>query len=76
MDDVKVKDAKVKEYVKKRYSEIAQAGTSCCATSCCGPSASDVALQIGYSEDDLKNIPEAASMGLGCGNPVALASPF
>ena len=74
MNDAKIKDAKVKEYVKKRYSEIAQAGTSCSPTSCCGPSASNVALQIGYSQEDLKNIPEASSMGLGCGNPVALAS--
>jgi len=73
MNDAKIKDAKVKEYVKKRYSEIAQAGTSCSLTSCCGPSASNVALQIGYSQEDLKNIPEASSMGLGCGNPVALA---
>jgi arsenite methyltransferase len=63
----------VKEYVKKRYGEIAQSGESCCATACCAPSTTDVALRIGYSEEDLKNIPEASSMGLGCGNPVALA---
>lgn len=28
----------------------------------------------GYSPDDLKSAPEGANMGLGCGNPVALAS--
>jgi ubiquinone/menaquinone biosynthesis C-methylase UbiE len=67
-------ETEVKEYVKKRYSEIAQMGASCCPTTCCTPSTLDVALQIGYSKEDLENIPEAASMGLGCGNPVALAS--
>jgi ubiquinone/menaquinone biosynthesis C-methylase UbiE len=69
-----MKEKEVKEYVKQRYGEIAQTGTSCCTTSCSGPSATDVALRIGYSDEDLKIIPEAASMGLGCGNPVALAS--
>lgn len=68
-----VKENKVKEYVKKRYSEIAQSGESCCTPSCCNTSIADVALRIGYSEEDLKDIPEASSMGLGCGNPVALA---
>jgi ubiquinone/menaquinone biosynthesis C-methylase UbiE len=68
-----MEEKEVKEYVKKRYSEIAQSGESCCATECCSPSTTDVALRIGYSEEDLKNIPEASSMGLGCGNPVALA---
>ena len=69
-----MKETEVKEYVKKRYGEIAQSRDSCCATSCCGPSTTDVALQIGYSEEDLKNVPDASSMGLGCGNPIALAS--
>jgi arsenite methyltransferase len=68
-----MEEKEVKEYVKKRYSEIAQSREPCCATACCTPSTADVALRIGYSEEDLKNIPEASSMGLGCGNPVALA---
>jgi arsenite methyltransferase len=68
-----VDDNDVKSYVKKRYGEIAQVDAPCCAPSCCTPSTMDVALQIGYTEEDLQNIPEAASMGLGCGNPVALA---
>ena len=69
-----MEEKEVKEYVKKRYGEIAQSRDSCCATACCAPSTTDVALRISYSEEDLKNIPEASSMGLGCGNPVALAS--
>ncbi|MCW4053946.1 MAG: arsenite methyltransferase [Candidatus Bathyarchaeota archaeon] len=67
-------DKEVKEYVKKRYGEIAKTEGSCCTSCGCGPSTRDVALQIGYSEEELRNVPVASSMGLGCGNPVALAS--
>ena len=71
---MKVEEKEVKEYVKKRYGEIAQTEGSCCSSCSCGPSATDMALRIGYSEEDLGNVPEVASMGLGCGNPIALAS--
>ena len=64
-------EADVKEFVKQRYSEIAQQERSCC---CSCDSSSDIAHQIGYTDDDLHAIPEEASMGLGCGNPVALAN--
>ena len=71
-----MKENEVKEYVKKSYGEIARNAESC-GSSCgcgCGPSSTDTALQIGYSKDELKNIPEASNMGLGCGNPTGLAS--
>jgi arsenite methyltransferase len=44
---------------------------------CCGANVINVesfSRQIGYSEEDLKKVPEEADLGLGCGNPVALAS--
>lgn len=43
---------------------------------CCDPKeiATDIGKKIGYSEEDLKNVPEDANLGIGCGNPVALAS--
>lgn len=69
-----MKETEVKEYVKKRYSEIAQSGESCCPSCGCGPSSANIALQIGYSEEDLRSVPEESSMGLGCGNPIILAS--
>jgi len=55
-----------------------QSGT-CCNTSaspCCSGSASAQAISraIGYSEEELGSVPEGANLGLGCGNPVALAS--
>lgn len=71
-----MKESEVKEYVKKSYGEIALNAGSC-GSSCgcgCGPSSTDTALQIGYSKTELGDIPEAANMGLGCGNPTGLAS--
>jgi len=69
-----MEDKKIKEIVKKRYSQIAKEGVSCCPT-CgpCGPGVIEQAKAIGYSEEELKSIPEPAIMGLGCGNPAALA---
>lgn len=64
-----MKQKEIKNYVRRRYGEIARETTSCCR-----PQSADKALNIGYSEEDLKNIPESSYMGLGCGNPVALAS--
>lgn len=66
-------EKELKTFVKKRYGEIAQTG-ECCPSCGCGPSGEDIALQIGYTPEDLRTVPEASSMGLGCGNPVALAS--
>ncbi len=73
----------VRQHVRKSYAEVAQASDSgaCCGveSSCCGVS-DDTAIntlistRLGYSEDDLCNVPEGADMGLGCGNPRAIAS--
>lgn len=71
---IDMKEREVKKFVKKRYGKIAKTEQSSCSSSCCGPSAIDLALKIGYSKEDLKNVPKVANMGLGCGNPVALAS--
>ena len=74
----------VRKLVREGYAKRAKAApgskTSCgCtpagASSCCGGSApADISKKIGYSESELKQIPEDANLGLGCGNPVALAS--
>jgi len=70
-----MKDEEIKKHVKQRYSGIAKSGTSCCCSSSeCGTSFKEQAKMIGYSDEDIKKIPEEANMGLGCGNPVALAS--
>lgn len=44
---------------------------------CCGKAAlnpEQVARKIGYKDEDISSVPEGANLGLGCGNPVALAS--
>lgn len=60
----------MKDFVKKVYGEIAKKKKSCC----CGSKNADVLEKAGYTKEDLSSIPDEANMGLGCGNPVALAS--
>jgi len=73
-----VKEAEIKKVVREGYAQIAKKQSSCCApsSSCCGSTnlAEDISRKIGYSGEDLKSVPEDANLGLGCGNPVALAS--
>lgn len=67
-------DKEIKKTVKKRYAKFAQNNTSCCPT--CNSTMNGIKQQtksIGYSTSELKNIPESSIMGLGCGNPTALA---
>jgi SAM-dependent methyltransferase len=63
--------------VRKKYSGIAKGDRSCCGgpSTCCGSSSPEsVSRKIGYTDVDMKSVPEGANLGLGCGNPVALAS--
>jgi arsenite methyltransferase len=73
-----MKEEEIKKVVREGYGKIAQkSGTFCApASSCCGSGdlIQDISKRIGYSEDELKVVPEGANLGLGCGNPVALAS--
>jgi arsenite methyltransferase len=64
-----------KQWVKERYGAIAEgAQQGCCSGSCCGDSATTTAALIGYSQEELAAVPAGANLGLGCGNPLALAS--
>jgi len=73
-----MQEKEIKRIVREGYARIAAREGSCCgpAGSCCGSPdpAPDISRRIGYSEEDLKAAPEGANLGLGCGNPVALAS--
>lgn len=68
-----MKNNKIKEIVKKTYSEIASKKSNCCCESSCGCSSynENISKQIGYSDKEINNVPEA-NLGLGCGNPIAL----
>jgi ubiquinone/menaquinone biosynthesis C-methylase UbiE len=74
-------DVQIKEMVRARYGGIAAKASeaSCCApaaSSCCGPETAshDKARRMGYSESELAAVPEGANLGLGCGNPQAIAA--
>jgi ubiquinone/menaquinone biosynthesis C-methylase UbiE len=73
-----VEEKEIKKHVRDRYARAAKQGSSCCqpASSCCGGGKETdlISLNLGYTDQDLKAVPEGANLGLGCGNPLALAS--
>lgn len=72
------KSDQVREAVRTYYARTAKTGTSCCeggASSCCGAKETDkIGREIGYSDAELIAVPEGANLGLGCGNPGAIAA--
>ncbi len=66
----------IKTAVKARYGKIARQGSSCCSSNSCGCTSSAEAMSqsVGYSHEEMSAVPGGANLGLGCGNPVALAS--
>ncbi len=72
----KSKKEDVRSTVRKEYGKIARQGGSCCsqATCCSSSTANSVALSVGYTDEQLSELPSGANMGLSCGNPTALAS--
>ncbi len=65
----------IRQAVRDKYGSVAQAtdtGCGCSILSCCNPG--DVSVALGYSPEQLTAAPEGANMGLGCGNPHAIAS--
>jgi ubiquinone/menaquinone biosynthesis C-methylase UbiE len=72
-----MKNEDLRKIVRKKYSKIAKEESSCCgvqSTCECGDTPEAKSKKIGYTEEELSSIPKGANMGLGCGNPVALAS--
>jgi SAM-dependent methyltransferase len=74
-----MKEEQIKQMVREGYAKVALQGGQCCSstTSCCSAASNlavDVSKQIGYSDEELSEVPEGANLGLGCGNPIALAS--
>jgi len=66
-----MKSEETKKIVRESYSKLARGG--CCSSCGCGVSNKDVSKSIGYSEEEMNLVPEA-NLGLGCGNPIALAN--
>ena len=74
----------VRQTVRERYGRIAEQGGSCgCAPTCCSPKepgktyehdAGTVSRGLGYSSEETDIVPEGSNLGLGCGNPQAIAA--
>lgn len=72
-----LKGDEIRKAVRKGYGDIAKAGTAGCGCGCGSGNSrmpENVSVALGYSNDDVSAVPEGANMGLGCGNPQAIAS--
>lgn len=73
-------DDSIRQAVRETYAAVAASASSgCCGpVSCCsGDSSMPVAIdstRLGYSLIELQSVPEGSEMGLGCGNPQAIAA--
>lgn len=84
-----MKELDVKKAVREGYARVAKQGSSCCSSMCCGAAGhhstrslldlyttepKEVSKRVGYTEEELQAVPSGSNLGLGCGNPTALAS--
>ena len=77
-------DEKVREFIRETYKDVAEkdAGSCCgsetgaCGPSCCGGAkhVDERAAKLGYTDEQVRQAPDGAHMGLGCGNPQTLAN--
>lgn len=73
----------IKKEINQRYKAIASQTNNCCCSStstlsCCGGSTIAVhektSSELGYSDDEMGSVPQGSNLGLGCGNPQAIAN--
>jgi len=73
----------IREHIRKNYADIALKGVKgggcdCgCGSGCCDDNSMDIkgnTINLGYSKEDILSVPIEANMGLGCGNPIAIAA--
>jgi len=76
-----MKEEELKNAVRESYARVAKAKeategkSSCCSSGCCGSARPvQISKKIGYTEEQMHAVPAGANLGLGCGNPIALAS--
>jgi len=75
---MKIKKDEIKKQVRERYAGAATRQASCCTPSPCGcgetgADKENESLKVGYTSEDLARVPNESNLGLGCGNPAALA---
>lgn len=67
-----VKDSKqIKKIIKKSYTNITNSSCSC---GCSNKQAQKQSGEMGYSDEEMNQVPDGSNLGIGCGNPVAIAS--
>lgn len=80
---MKLSKDKLRTTIRENYAGVAKKGSTsggcCCSTGCCCSgdtqlNAKEASIRIGYTEEELEGVPLEANMGLGCGNPIAIAA--
>ncbi len=84
MKTAEVNQDEVKQAVRERYGKIAGNAGCGCAASCSSAAVGEIqepseaaavlSQKLGYSATETQVVPEGANLGLGCGNPLAMAS--
>jgi arsenite methyltransferase len=81
MKTIEQEQDQVRQAVRARYGQIAVGGGGCCGPTGCGGQTTDgehdpaaISQMVGYSPSETGAVPEGANLGLGCGNPQALAA--
>lgn len=74
-----LKNDEIRQAVRQRYDRVAESdGSGCgCGPACCDtlPANADTLSQaLGYTADEVGAVPRGANLGLGCGNPQAIAA--
>ena len=70
-----MKDDEIRKVVREGYAQVAKRQSCCCGPADTADGApADISRQMGYSDEEMTSVPEGANLGLGCGNPVALAA--
>lgn len=74
---ITMKEKEIKRAVKEGYARIAKQATSDYVSRCCSGDADipeEMSKRMGYTDEEIQAAPPESNLGLGCGNPVALAS--
>lgn len=72
-----VKHDEIRQAVRQQYGRVAASEGCGCGPACCGETtatAETLSQALGYSADETAIVPEGSNMGLGCGNPQAIAN--
>ncbi len=65
----------IRQVVRENYRQVAVREDDCCGPSCgCQAEPEELSQLMGYTLEEIQAVPKGANMGLGCGNPQAIAS--